>query len=156
MITIGPYQAESDQASIIQLAGRLADSTFCPEKTTVQTFKNTQRNLMLSDLENLPATTTILVARNANKVIGFIQIDEKTDWLTLTKIGHIDRLAIAEDFTEQGIATKLLAAAEEVAKNKNYHQLTLMAFNDNVKALKLYEKIGFKIETVGMVKKLDK
>ena len=62
--------------------------------------------------------------------------------LFLGKTGVIDEVVVAPEFQKQGIGTKLLEKAIEVAKEKNMRHIKLDTNADNP-ANKLYEKVGF-------------
>ena len=48
----------------------------------------------------------------------------------------------------QGLASKLITYAENVAYAESAHRLTLNVVSDNVTALKLYRKMGFETTMV--------
>jgi len=78
-----------------------------------------------------------------------IEIDEKIVgyilWLERKNYFRLYSLAIDSDFQALGIASKLLEYSFENLKNKNY---SLEVKITNIKAIKLYEKFGFKIKKV--------
>ena len=57
-------------------------------------------------------------------------------------IGHI---AVKPEFQGKGIGTKLLEFGTELAHKKGFEKLTLYVSSSNKGAIKLYEKLGFKI-----------
>ena len=58
---------------------------------------------------------------------------------------HISMLATMPNARGKGVAQKLLAFAENKAKEAGYNKISLTVFKDNDKALKLYKKQGFEI-----------
>ncbi len=73
------------------------------------------------------------------KIVGYIL------WLERKNYFRLYSLAIDSDFQALGIASKLLEYSFENLKNKNY---SLEVKITNIKAIKLYEKFGFKIKKV--------
>jgi [ribosomal protein S18]-alanine N-acetyltransferase len=83
-----------------------------------------------------------------NKIFK-MQMEEKTVgyilWLERKEYFRLYSLAIDENFQGLGIASKLLEFSFKELKNKNY---SLEVKVKNEKAVKLYEKFGFKIKKV--------
>ncbi|MCT7611533.1 GNAT family N-acetyltransferase [Aliarcobacter butzleri] len=73
------------------------------------------------------------------KIVGYILWLERKDYFRLYS------LAIDINFQDLGIASKLLEYSFEKIKNKNF---SLEVKTKNIKAIKLYEKYGFKIKKV--------
>jgi len=61
---------------------------------------------------------------------------------------YIDTLSVLEDFQGRGIAKELFSFIEKHAKELAYKKLSLLVDFDNTKALRLYEKIGFKKNSI--------
>ena len=58
----------------------------------------------------------------------------------------VDYIAIHPDFRGKGIGSKLLDFGENQArKNKEITKYSLMVIGQNIRAIKLYEKLGFNI-----------
>lgn len=57
---------------------------------------------------------------------------------------YIDTVSVFEEFQGRGIAKELFSFIEVKAKGLEYKKLSLLVDFENQKALKLYEKIGFK------------
>lgn len=66
-------------------------------------------------------------------------------------------ISISKDFREEGIGTVLLETLKEEAKKMGLTLLTLTCFENNSRAIHVYEKVGFKKAGVipGMYKKDD-
>ncbi|MNP41452.1 TDP-fucosamine acetyltransferase [compost metagenome] len=59
---------------------------------------------------------------------------------------HIGTLATLPESRGYGIGSKLILYAEERAKSNNYDQCSLTVKQENFKAIKLYEKLGYKVK----------
>ena len=61
---------------------------------------------------------------------------------------YIDTLSVFEKFQGRGIAKELLAFIYDKAKELGFKKVSLIVDVDNLKALNLYEKMGFKKNTI--------
>jgi RimJ/RimL family protein N-acetyltransferase len=77
--------------------------------------------------------------------------------LTMTRYGDVKKsehvrvlgMLVVDGYREMGVGTKLMERALRWAKaKKGVEKVTLGVFSDNKRALRLYEKFGFKVEGV--------
>jgi len=68
---------------------------------------------------------------------------------------YIDTISVFEKFQGRGIAKELFSFIEEKAKELSFDKLSLLVDVENLKALSLYEKIGFKKNTILQLSKHD-
>ena len=66
---------------------------------------------------------------------------------------YIDTLSVFEKFQGRGLAKELLAFIYDKAKELGFKKVSLIVDIDNLKALNLYEKMGFKKNTILEVSK---
>ncbi len=100
--------------------------------------------------------TPVFVAEKDGEVLGyafcvhkqFINDNNMTDIKTL----YIDDLCVDENARGAHIGTKLYEYVLDFAKNNGYYNVTLNVWADNASAVKFYEKIGLKIQKIGMEK----
>lgn len=100
--------------------------------------------------------TPVFVAEKDGEVLGyafcihkqFINDNNMTDIKTL----YIDDLCVDENARGTHIGTKLYEYVLDFAKNNGYYNVTLNVWADNASAVKFYEKIGLKIQKIGMEK----
>jgi GNAT superfamily N-acetyltransferase len=62
---------------------------------------------------------------------------------TIRSEAYIERLVVAPDFRRQGMARRLLAAAEELARTAGKTSVGLHVSDNNLSALRLYEGEGY-------------
>lgn len=61
-----------------------------------------------------------------------------------SRSAFITMVSVANNFGGKGIASSLLGQAIGFAEKENYNQVALEVFSGNLKAIRLYEKLGFK------------
>jgi putative acetyltransferase len=76
-------------------------------------------------------TASIIVAERGGEVIGFVTIDTRTEYL--------DQLVVAPETWGSGSAEALLREAKRLSP----HGIDLHVNQDNVRAIRFYEKHGF-------------
>mgnify|MGYP000602201513 CR=1 FL=1 len=108
-------------------------------------------------LNKLLKTDSIYVAKINNEIVGYIIIDIKekeNEVIRYRKLLSIDTLCIDEDFRDQGIGTKMLEFAKNIAKEQNCTDMHLTVNPNNEKAIKVYEKFGMKVHNLSYMMKL--
>lgn len=88
------------------------------------------------------AFSTILVLEDELEIIGYIGM-----WL-LGDQTQITTLGIKKAYQGSGYAKKLMDKCEEITKTMGYANINLEVRISNQKAIKLYEKCGFKIVAI--------
>ncbi len=95
------------------------------------------KQAFLSDMKNDFAIP--LVARFENKVAGYASLYAAADEM------QIGNLAVAPDFHQRGIGTKLIEHILKLAVETQKRLLVLEVRPSNEAACKLYRKFGFKV-----------
>ena len=75
--------------------------------------------------------------------------------MTGLKHGYVYDIFVKEEFRGKGIGKKLLEEAESYCREKRYSRILLMVSVNNVEAIRLYNKMGFKAEQTYMGKVLN-
>ena len=89
----------------------------------------------------------ILVATDAEKVIGFVGFDRSRDAGTKSTVGEIWALYVAPEHWRQGAGLALWDGARDGLKEEGCTQVTLWVLVANERALQFYEQAaGFKRE----------
>lgn len=83
-----------------------------------------------------------LVAEENSKVAGFVVL------LTKLKVGEIALMAINKDYRGQNIGSELIDKAFSYLKSKNIKRCKSKIRVDNPRALKFYEKNGFRVKKI--------
>ena len=98
----------------------------------------------------------VFVAEQDGQVVGyafcipkqFVGDRSMTDVRTL----YIDDLCVDEAARGKHIGTKLYCFVLDFAKRQGYYNVTLNVWADNKAAVKFYEKIGLRVQKIGMEK----
>jgi putative acetyltransferase len=79
--------------------------------------------------ELLP-NAAVVIAEQGDRLLGFVTIDGQ---------GYLDQLVVAPDHWGTGLATSLV----DEAKRLSPASITLLVNDDNIRAIRFYEKNGF-------------
>lgn len=119
---------------------RLLDKLYKIEKQCFEqeAFTKQQLSYLLADYN-----TVGLVARVNDEIVGFViaQIEIERRMM----FGHILTVNVAPAYRRKGIAQRLLAEIESMLREKGVKECRLEVREDNVAALNLYQKLGYKL-----------
>lgn len=98
----------------------------------------------------------IFVAEQDGTVLGYafcvhqqyVNDNNRTDVKTL----YIDDLCVDETARKMHIGRRLYEYVVDYARRHEYYNVTLNVWADNANAVKFYEKLGLKIQKIGMEK----
>ena len=98
---------------------------------------------------------TVLVAESAEgETLGFVHLHTATDFHTGERHGHVSDIVVASAAEGRGVGAALMAAAEDWARARRFRLLTLHVFGANRRARALYERLGYRLDIVKMIKTL--
>ncbi len=95
-----------------------------------------------SILESLAHNTKFFVAQTGDTLLGYIGLNFVLDE------GYITSIAVIEEYRKKGVATKLIKACFDFAKENKLSFVSLEVRTSNKAALSLYEKMGFSKEGI--------
>ena len=101
-----------------------------------------QQGRELADPEN-----TYLVAESEGAIIGYVLIrrgDELPECVTIRPSAEIARFYVDKAWHGEGIARRLMAAAMDDMRARGAHGVWLGVWEHNVRAVRFYEKHGFR------------
>lgn len=93
-------------------------------------------NIFKSELEN--ENSKYVVAKNNDEIVGFAGI-----WISIDE-AHVTNIVTKKDLRKNGIGSTLLEELINLSKTLNLVSITLEVNENNLDAIKLYEKFGFK------------
>jgi ribosomal protein S18 acetylase RimI-like enzyme len=95
----------------------------------------------------------VLVASSGEAVIGTARVE--LAWRPYGPIGEIRRVVVSEAWRRHGVATRLMAAAEEAARAMGTGNLRLTVVSGNADARRLYERLGYEEFAIRYRKRID-
>jgi ribosomal protein S18 acetylase RimI-like enzyme len=99
--------------------------------------------------------STVLIAEAADKTsLGFISLKVREDAAGVER-AHVADLAVTDNARRMGVGTTLMKAAELWARDLGIGLLSLDAWSTNESALAFYRRLGYAIESVCLIKRLD-
>ncbi len=93
-------------------------------------------NLYFAEEDGRPIAAFVLSTNHASA--GSIQWN-----LPSESVIYLDRLAVSVEYSRQGVGKQMLSAAAALAKEKGYTALRLFVVDNNLPALRLYQRAGF-------------
>ena len=103
------------------------------------------------DLKEKIQSNEIIVAKMQNNIVGYVtfNIQEKNNpIMRYRKQLQIEAICLDENNRCKGIGTELLKHLKNIAKEKNCTDMYLTLNEENINAIKLYEKFGFKVKSI--------
>ena len=108
--------------------------------------KDTAEDTALQIKNGLDSSSLLLVVEENDKLIGFLSGDR--GFANRTKHSCYIVIGILRDYTHQGLGTRLFQTMEKWARLNHIIRLELTVMTHNKAAVKLYQKMGFKIEGI--------
>ena len=87
--------------------------------------------------------------------LGFAFLEPAIDYFSGDRHGHLGMIAVTETAEGRGAGAALMRAAEDWARRSGYPKLTLNVFEGNGRARRMYERFGYRVETLRYVKPID-
>ena len=121
-------------------------------------FKQGTKKYNDAELQNILSddTTPVFVAEKDGNILGYAFCIHKQflddNILTDIKTFYIDDLCVDESARGQHIGRALYDYVLNYAKKCGCYNVTLNVWADNTSALRFYEKIGLKVQKIGMEK----
>ena len=96
-----------------------------------------------------------LKSKIQNRIVACLWLGNAIDQVWGDRHAHVFLLYVQPKHRRQGIGTALMCHAEDWARNRGDRQIGLQVFGINQPALHLYEQLGYKTESLWMVKPLS-
>lgn len=94
-----------------------------------------------------------LVALNHDTVVGYLVIQKAYDNIIDKNFAYIYYVCVLKEYRGNGIASKLLDRAIELAKEENISYIELTSNKTRKEAQGLYKKMGFRIRKTNVFRK---
>lgn len=98
----------------------------------------------------------VIVAIANDEIIASAYVKSKTakSYLKFGNYAYIGFMYVKPEYRGKGISQKVIEKLLSWAKSRNFNELRLDVYDDNLKAVKAYEKFGFKKHMVEMRMKI--
>ncbi len=154
---VGVHPAAPDDLAFMYGLGKRLSDVPRPDWHDLAAMRAFQRRFMQAMLGRPVAGAVLMVAKDKDGArLGFIQATPGQDSVTDEPCGHVSLLAVDAAAEGQGVAAALVAAVEGWALAQGYRLLSLDVFATNQRALRFYERQGFRPESLQMVKPLGR
>lgn len=101
-------------------------------------------------------TEEVLIAEDPDgSAVGFIHVASAEDYFSGRQQGYVANLAIEEIAEGRGVGRALITAAEAWTQKRGMGELTLYVFAHNSGARAFYERLGFSVDSLKLVKTLE-
>jgi GNAT superfamily N-acetyltransferase len=101
-----------------------------------------------------PDQLALIATGDDDAPLGFIHAFGGRSGLTGEEQGYVSMLAVTPEAAGRGVGRALMAAAEDWARGRGYRVLTLETFGDNPGARAFYARLGYREETLKLVREL--
>jgi RimJ/RimL family protein N-acetyltransferase len=135
-VRLATYRAEDKEALVSMYASMSPEAI----KWGLPPYDRPRIERWTTDLTN----NITLLARLGERIVGHLQLF-RIPFERRKGIGEVF-IYIHQDFQNIGLGTMMMKRAIELAKDRGFHRLGLTVVADNHRAIKVYEKVGFKIE----------
>jgi GNAT superfamily N-acetyltransferase len=143
-----------DADAILALVPRLASSFTPPPWREPAAMTATDLDVVAEALASFGDDPSVFVAVIENVVAGFVHVRSLEDYYRRRKHGHVADLVVADRHEGKGIATALLERAEEWSRAQGFDWMTIAVFEQNARAERLYQKLGYCRDVIRLLKPL--
>ena len=147
--------APCDLAGVVALVPRLR-AFGAPPLRPIEALDAAEQRTIEQFFDAPPEGAHLWVAVTADRgVIGAAYAHDAKDYFTGETHGHLGILAVSADVEGQGVGRALMAGVERWAAERAYRFITLNVFAGNARALGVYERAGYRPDTMRYVKELS-
>jgi ribosomal protein S18 acetylase RimI-like enzyme len=154
-VGVRPAQPE-DAPFITGLAGRLAEVSrlsWVPQDATDRFAASGCRQAAAAIGE--PGHAVVIAADNSDEPLGFAHVHLDQSAFTGEAVGYVSVVVVAPDAAGSGVGRRLMVAAEDWVRQQDCALITLEVFATNAVARAIYERLGYREQTLKLAKRLD-
>jgi GNAT superfamily N-acetyltransferase len=91
------------------------------------------------------ANVEVMVAEFNNEIVGsgYARIKDSEIYLKHRKHGYLGLMYVVPEHRRKGVNQKIIEALKQWCAAQDVYELRLEVYNDNLPAIKAYEKVGF-------------
>lgn len=100
--------------------------------------------------------TEVIVALCKNELIGsaYVKIKKAKEYLKFDNYAYVGFMFVKPEFRGKGVSQQIISRLKTWAKSKDLNELQLDVYDENLNAIRAYEKFGFKKHMVTMRTKI--
>ena len=146
----------------LPVAALLGGRNFFSDRVFVFSLPQAENRLFVDFSGSLPNGDVGFIAKvspegifnSTGGICGVVdaQIREQGNYGELPKHLHLKNMEVHDSMRRRGAAKSLISNVFEFAKEEQINTITLIVDNNNIQAISLYEKNGFKIEPLNKAK----
>ncbi|MBO3753367.1 MAG: GNAT family N-acetyltransferase [Candidatus Brockarchaeota archaeon] len=157
LVKIYECKPEDLDESLKQLWLSLAREMFKIERFILPSEENADKWISFIRDTLVRGKSFLFLAKIGNKPIGFCTSSIFETPLEVSEpMGSINDLYVLPEFRRRGVGRKLMVESLRKLKAKGVEAIRLSVLKENKAAVRLYEKLGFKIYQYGMEKTFRK
>ena len=154
MISIRAADQPGDRAFMLAQSPRLA-AGIAPRSHSEAEIAAFQERFTRESLEEAPEGALTIMAMDGSERLGFLHAVPSRDEITGEPAAYVALLVVVEAAQGQGVADRLLRAAEDWARARGLSRLCLDVFDSNERARQFYARAGFQADTIRLVKRIE-
>ena len=155
MVSVRSAASSADFEFMLALTPRLA-AGIEPRSHSLAEITAFQDRFTREMLEGATTDSLTLLALVEDERAGFVHVVRSKDEITGEDCAYVALLAVVAEAEGQGLAARLMAEAEAWAVAKGFARLSLEVFESNVRARGFYDRLGFRADTIRMVKRIGR
>ena len=145
-----------DAPFITGLAGRLAEVSrlsWVPQDATDRFAASGCREAAAAI--GVPGHAVMIASDNSDEPLGFAHVHLDQSAFTGEAVGYVSVVVVASDAAGTGVGRRLMVAAEDWVRQQDCALITLEVFATNAVARAIYERLGYREQTLKLAKRLD-
>jgi ribosomal protein S18 acetylase RimI-like enzyme len=99
-------------------------------------------------------TASFIAEDETSQRLGYVYAEASTDSVTLEPCAHVTVLAVTEAAEGQGVAARLMQAAEDWGRSRGFRLICLDVFANNQRARAFYARQGYQDDSLRLTKPL--
>lgn len=142
------YANENDASLLANLGHETFKDTFASQNTTediaLYLAKSFSEEIQAKEIKN--PNVLFLIAEIDNDAIGYVKLNmhNTIEGISSTNAIEVERIYSAREYIGKGIGAELMKRSIQQAKERGFDCLWLGVWEENPRAIKFYEKWGFK------------
>ena len=142
------YANENDAILLADLGRKTFNDTFAsqnsPENITLYLSKSFSEEIQTKELEN--PNVMFLIAESDGQPIGFVKLKmhNTIEGVSGQKPIELERIYSIHEYIGKGVGAELMKRSIQEARERGFDCLWLGVWEENPRAIKFYEKWGFK------------